>query len=83
MLVHQLFRLAPIAVRLIWLFAASFSLRSALDFRRGHLWLLLNGDLTELATTKATLGATQVLALLPLDLEELQGYMYPPAERPN
>ena len=47
-LVHLLFRLAPIAVRLIW--------------------LLLNEDLAELATTKATLGATQVTALLPLDL---------------
>ena len=56
MFVHLLFRLAPIAVRLIW--------------------LLLNGDLAAPATTKATLGATQVTALLPLDLEELQGYMH-------
>ena len=76
MIVHMMFRLAPIAVTLIWLFAASFSLRNALAFRRKHLWLLLNGGLTELATTKATLGATQVPALLPLDLEELQGYMH-------
>ena len=43
-----MFRLAPIAVKLIW--------------------LLLNGDLAELATTKTTFGATQVAALLPLDL---------------
>ena len=33
-----------------------------------RLWLLLNGGLTELATTKATLGATQETALLLLDL---------------
>ena len=47
---------APKHVRLL--------LRRTLAFRRTHLWLLVHGGLAELATTKATLGATQVAALL-------------------